>query len=133
MHIKPDFVCGTLIIKDRNGGYVHSDDRWPSSIKIDHVLRALCGPPDAEGWYPYFEADRRWIASCLDVISNMTTQQIGAAAMHDHCEIDQEDVDRSVVAAASIAVMIFERTFEATREEAQLLVRMNLSEQGVAA
>lgn len=133
MQIQPVQIAGTLVIRDQSGAYVHSDDRWPSSLKIEHLLRALCGPPDAEGWYPYFEQDRRWIASCLEAVSSMSTQQIGAMAMRDLCQIDAEGVDKSVVAAASLAVMIFEKTFEADRDEARLLVRMNLSEQSVAA
>lgn len=124
---------GTLIIKDRSGGYVYTDDRWPKRINVNHLLRALCGKADSEGWYPYYEGDRRWLVICMETVSGMSTQEIGAMAMRDHCQIDGEDVDRSLVAAASLAVILIERAFEASREESQLIVKMNLSGQGVAA
>jgi hypothetical protein len=133
MQIKAEELMGTLVIKDRSGGYVYTDDRWPKRINVNHLLRALCGKEDAQGYFPYFEGDRRWIAICLETVSGMTPQEIGAMAMHDHCQIDDGEIDRSLVAAASLAVVLIERAFEAEREESQLIVRMNLSSQGVAA
>ncbi len=80
MQIKPSIVMGTLVITEHNGGYIHTDDNWPKSLDIHHVLRALCGPASEDGWYSYWEGDRKWIAKCLQAISGMTAQQIGAMA-----------------------------------------------------
>lgn len=127
MQIKPSIVMGTLVITEHNGGYIHTDDNWPKSLDIHHVLRALCGPVSEDGWYSYWEGDRKWIAKCLQAISGMTAQQIGAMAMCDHAGIDGDDVPRSVVAAASLAVVLIERAFAATRDEARISVKMNVS------
>ena len=135
MQIRPVNVCGTLVVSSKDGGYVFADDNWPDSVAVEHVLQALCGASDSDGFYVVHEGNedqsRQWIAMCLSVVSKMGTERLGMMAIQDHARLAEDGCEtlesQSMVAAASVAVVLLERALRATREEARFIVQINLA------
>lgn len=128
MKLKPVWVMKTLVLSNDDGGMVFATDEWPSQIAVDDFLLCMCGTPDSEGWFPYYELDHRWIAQCVAMVTNLALEHIGAYAIANNAGLDDESHSRSMVASASVAVQLFMAAFQASKVEARRLVRMNLSE-----
>lgn len=110
---------------------------WTRKLKIDDLLHALCGVPD-DGWYPYNEIDETWLCQCLRIAAECDDTTIGGMAISDPVNLRQTpeslaidkfgDVEPSPsqIAAAGLAVVLISRAFEASRDEAIEVIRMNL-------
>lgn len=111
---------------------------WPVKLKIGDLLHALCGVPDEDGWFPYNELDERWLCQCLRIAAQTSDETIGGWAISDPMNLRQTpeslslekfgDIEPSPsqIAASGVAVVLISKAFEATREEAMEVIRMNL-------
>jgi hypothetical protein len=127
MLIKPEFSGGTLILKNEFGGMVWATDDWPQELSIYDVLLCLCGPPE-DGWYSHHEddrrADRRWLAAFMRACIEVSGEEFGYLAASDLAELS--GFSESILAAGSLVVRAFQTAFEASKDEAAALVRMNV-------
>lgn len=126
MRIRANWVHGTLIVQSDSGGYVFSADQWPSGLDVRDLLRSLCGEPDAEGYYAWHDS-RSSIEQSLDAVSVLSSRDVGALAIRDSASVGCDGGElRSLAAAGTLAVAIFEKSFKVSREDAMLMVRMNI-------
>jgi len=134
MLISPAWVYGSLIIHTDSGGYAFSSDTWPTGrLKVQDVLQALCGEPDERGYYVFHES-HHWLEEHLGAVARLSAKDVGLLAIADLAGIRGDDeVQFSRQAAASLAVVIFEKAFNASRQDAVLMVHLNLSPRDVVA
>lgn len=145
MQIRNYPVFGGAGVNERLAGPIYETDVWPRGMRVEHLLRALCGSPDEEGWFPYNELDCRWICFCLQQGSQLSGHCVGALAMLDHVNLratpeqlsimafEKSEPTISQIAAASFATVLIARAFEATHFEAAEIVRLNLFTERVPA
>ncbi|MCR9294647.1 MAG: hypothetical protein NXI32_18170 [bacterium] len=133
MLIRAEWIDKLLIIKTQGAGLAYVADDWPEDhLPIQDLLRCLFGWPLPDGWFCYHEQDHRLLFEMLDQIKGVSFKEMLSLAILDYAQIANKVHDTDLVLASSIAVLAIEKAFGCTREEAGILVRMNLNKRVAA-
>lgn len=138
MQIKVIRSATRLYVGTSQNTLIYWSHHWNNGLLVEDFLLALCGKPDAKGWYVYHELDDQWMRCALKLAGRFNKPQIGAMAIRDSVGLRSTPLDLllmalnsvepsvSIQAAGSLAVHLFERAYQTSTEDAADLVRMNL-------